>query len=146
MKHKDNHHMGRFAVDVEIVNNQDLGVAQRGHLELDKVRRKTIRGVVDSGAARLVLPQAVVKELGLPIKTKKVKVRYADGRKALRSEVDEVRLYLLGRDGVFSAVVEPKRATALIGAIVLEDLDFLVDCTKLCLVPRDPDYVVSEIE
>lgn len=44
------------------------------------------------------------------------------------------------------AVVEPKRDTALIGAIVLEDLDFLVACTKLCLVPRGPDYVASEIE
>ena len=34
----------------------------------------------------------------------------------------------------------------MIGAIVLEDLDFLVDCAKQCLVPRDPDYVVNEIE
>ncbi len=25
-----------------------------------------------------------------------------------------------------------------IGAIVLEDLDFVVDCTELCLMPRDP--------
>ena len=47
---------------------------------------------------------------------------------------------------MFSAVVEPKPDTAIIGAIVLNDLDFLVDCTKLFLVPRDPDYVVSEIE
>jgi hypothetical protein len=51
----------------------------------------------------------------------------------------------LGRDGVFTAVVEPKRRTALIGAIVLEDLDFLVDCTQQ-LVPRDPRFVVSEVE
>jgi hypothetical protein len=36
--------------------------------------------------------------------------------------------------------------TALIGAIVLEDLDLLVDCTKQKLYPRDPDFVVSEIE
>ena len=35
---------------------------------------------------------------------------------------------------------------ALIGAIVLEDLDLLVDCTNQRLVPRDPKYVVSEIE
>ncbi len=146
MQNKGNHQMGRFYVDVDLANNEDLVEARRGHLDPAKVRRTTIRGVVDSGAARLVLPQAVAKELGLPVKKKKIKVRYADGRRALRAEVDEVRLYLRGRDGVFSAVVEPKRDTALIGAIVLEDLDFLVDCTKLCLVPRDPDYVVSEIE
>jgi predicted aspartyl protease len=93
-----------------------------------------------------VLPEAVAKKLGLPVKKKKIKVRYADGRKGMRAEVDEVRLYLLDRDGVFSAVVEPKRETALIGAIVLEDLDLLVDCAHLRLVPRDPDFVVSEIE
>ena len=106
----------------------------------------TVRGVVDSGATRLVLPQAVAKKLGLPIKKKKIRVRYADGRRGLRSEVEEARVTILGRDGVFKALVEPKRDSALIGAIVLEDLDFLVDCAKSCLVPRDPDYIVSEIE
>jgi hypothetical protein len=60
--------------------------------------------------------------------------------------VQEVYVKLQGRDGVFTAIVEPKRRTALIGAIILEDLDFLVDCTKRRLVPRDPRYVVSEIE
>ena len=55
-------------------------------------------------------------------------------------------VFVQGRDGHFTAVVEPKRDTALIGAIVLEDLDFLADCTKGRLVPRDPDYIVSEIE
>jgi hypothetical protein len=94
----------------------------------------------------MVLPASVVKELGLPVRKTKTKVKYADGRRGLRREVEAARLALQGRDGVFTAIVEPKRDTALIGAIVLEDLDFLVDCKKLCLVPRDPDYVVSEIE
>jgi hypothetical protein len=58
----------------------------------------------------------------------------------------EVYLQLLGRDSVFTAIVEPNRRKALIGAIVLEDLDFLVDCTQQRLVPRDPRFIVSEIE
>ena len=56
------------------------------------------------------------------------------------------RLQIQGRDGVFSAIVEPGRSEALIGAIVLEDLDFLVDCAQQKLIPRDPTYIVSEIE
>jgi predicted aspartyl protease len=138
--------MGRFSVEFEIANNQDVNDAKRGHLDPAKIRRMKIQGVVDSGATRLVLPGAVAKELGLPVKKEKVKVRYADGRRGVRSEVEEIHLYLLGRDGVFKAIVEPKRDTALIGAIVLEDLDFVVDCIKGRLVPRDPDFVVSEIE
>jgi predicted aspartyl protease len=146
MNTKGNHHMGRIPVDVEISNNRDVENSLSGHLDAAKVRRKTIRAIVDSGATRLVLPLSLVKELGLPLKKNKIKVRYADGRKGLRSEVGAVLLRLQGREDVFSAVVEPKRDTALIGAIVLEDLDFLVDCTKLRLVPRDPDHIVSELE
>lgn len=73
-------------------------------------------------------------------------VRYADDRKAKRKLVSDVQLELLGRESVFSAVVEPRRTTALIGAIVLEELDFIVDCARQTLRPRDPDGIVSEIE
>jgi hypothetical protein len=47
---------------------------------------------------------------------------------------------------VFNAVVEPDRDSALIGAIVLEDLDFTIDCTRQTLAPRDPKQIISEIE
>jgi predicted aspartyl protease len=146
MKNHKGDPMGRFAVEFEVANNEDLVEAKRGHLDPAKVRRKMIRGVVDSGAAELVLPQSIAKELGFPVMSKKVKVKYADGRRGLRSEVDEIRLFLLGRNGVFSAIVEPARESALIGAIVLEQLDLLVDCKKGRLLPRDPDNKLSEIE
>jgi hypothetical protein len=35
---------------------------------------------------------------------------------------------------------------ALIGAIVLEDLDLLVDCTAKRVLPRDPRGAIYEIE
>ena len=75
----------------------------------------------------------------------KVKVSFADGRRGMRRQVGGVYVTLQGRAGIFIAIVEPKRDTALIGAIILEDLDFLVDCKNLRLVPRDPDYVLAEI-
>src|SRR5438128_893201 len=101
--------MGRITVDIEISNNRDVEMSLSGHLDAAKVRRTMIRGVVDPGATRLVLPLALVKELGLPVKSNKIKVRYADGRRALRSEVGAVFLRLQGREDVFSAIVEPKR-------------------------------------
>jgi predicted aspartyl protease len=137
--------VGRFAIEFEVANNKDLVAAQLGFLAPEKVRRLTIPGVVDSGATRLVLPQAVVKKLGLPT-SGSIRVRYADRREARRAKVKGVHVGILGRDGIFTAVVEPRRRSALIGAIVLEDLDFLVDCTSQRLVPRDPRFVVSEIE
>jgi predicted aspartyl protease len=137
--------MGRFAVEVELANNDDIVQMQHGHLEEAKVRRVKIKGIVDSGAARLVLPASVGKQLGLRV-TGQVKVRYADQRTGRRPEVEGVYLELLGRHSVFKAHLEPKRDTALIGAIVLEDLDLLVDCTKQKIYPRDPHFVISEAE
>ena len=137
--------VGRFSIEFEVTNYDDMVQAGAGLIKRGQVRRQTITGVVDPGATRLVLPQTVVKQLGLAT-TSKVKVRYADGRTGRRDAVRGVFVEIMGRDGVFTAIVEPKRKTALIGAIVLEDLDFLVDCTNQSLVPRDPNFVVSEIE
>jgi predicted aspartyl protease len=137
--------VGRFYVDFEVTNHRDSILAEEGRLEAQKVRRHKLRGLVDSDASRLVLPAAVVKKLGLPV-TKQVRVRYADRRTAIRDAVTGVQVELLGRSGVFTATVEPKRRTALIGAIVLEDLDFVIDPSGERLVPRDPKFVVSEIE
>jgi predicted aspartyl protease len=145
MKTRGANGVGRFSVEFEVANHVDVLDAQRGLLQPDKVRRLTIAGVVDSGATRLVLPAKVVKQLGLPSKGK-AQVRYANDQTATRDTVTDVEVRLQGREGVFTAVVEPKRRNALIGAIVLEDLDFLVDCTQQRLVPRDPRFVISEIE
>jgi hypothetical protein len=79
----------------------------RGLLPPDQVHRETIRSVVDSGAMKLVLPEAVVKRLGLPLGDK-VKVHEVDGRKAQRREANGLFLELLGRDGTFTAISEPK--------------------------------------
>jgi predicted aspartyl protease len=137
--------MGGFPVELEVANHRDLVMAENGVLDPAKVRRLTITGVVDTGATRLVLPQSVVKQWGLAA-TGKVKVRYADGRTATRQSVKDVDVQILGRSGNFTAVVEPNRRRALMGAIVLEDLDYLVDCSKQRLFPRDPRFVISEIE
>ncbi len=137
--------MGRFSVEFEVVNRVDVHLAERGYLPPEKIRRVKLQGVVDCVATRLVLPQRAVKLLGLE-PTGTIRVRYADNRRAVRPTVEDVQVELLGRRGTFTASVEPRRRTALIGAIVLEDLDFLVDPLQMRLVPRDPKTIVSEEE
>jgi len=145
MGRKGHNGMGRFNVEFQIANYGDLALAQRGLLPQDQVRRQTVSGVVDSGAAKLVLPEALVKQLGLPLGDK-IKVRYADGRRTQRRQAEGAYIEIMGRHGTFTAIVEPKRETALIGAIVLEDFDFLVDCQHQRLVPRNPEGPLFEIE
>lgn len=137
--------MGRFSVNVDLANNDDLARAKAGDIPPERVRRATVSGLVDSGAARLVLPQSVVEQLGVSL-SDTIKVRYADDRTADRPLATDVRLAYAGRSSVFDAVVEPRRSSALIGAIVLESLDLVVDCTGQKLVPRDPERMIAEIE
>jgi predicted aspartyl protease len=137
--------VGRFSVEFEVANNDDMVKARAGLIKPTDVRRATIEGLVDPGATRLVLPRSLIKQLGLPI-AERVRVQYADRRVGVRDTVRDVWLKLQGRSAIFDAIIEPKRKTALIGAIVLETLDFLVDPVAEKLLPRDPKFIVAEIE
>jgi len=137
--------VGRFAIEFDVANFADVANAREGIIQPEKVRRETISGVVDCGAVQLVLPLSVVKRLGLK-SSAKVRVRYADRRTAVRDLVEGVYVEILGRHGPFTAIVEPKRDSALLGATALEVLDFLVDNANERLVPRDPRYIISEVE
>jgi predicted aspartyl protease len=137
--------MGRFNMKLELANNSDINLAENGHLTSSEVRRYEVDGVVDTGSAHLVIPGTAMRVLGLD-EAFQARVRYADGHSEFRSIVKNVWLRLCDRDSVFSAVVEPNRDTALIGAIVLEELDLVVDCVTQSLHPRDPDRILTEIE
>ncbi|HRX85496.1 MAG TPA: retroviral-like aspartic protease family protein [Phycisphaerae bacterium] len=137
--------MGRFYVDVALANYDDCVAVRQGTLAPEAVRRMTVSGMVDTGATRLVLPEHVVEQLGLQ-RSDRVKVRYADGRTVERNMATSIHLTYAGRTSLMSAVVEPGRDSALIGAIVLEELDLIVDCTTQTLVPRDPEHIIAEIE
>ena len=56
--------MGRFSVEVELTNEDDVTLAKRGHISSEEVRHVRLRGVVDSGAIRLVIPARVATQLG----------------------------------------------------------------------------------
>ena len=136
--------MGRVIVTFEVMNQSDLILAEAGHLTPDKIRRVSMQGVIDTGAD-LVLPKGVVDLLGLPV-SGKATVHYGDRSTQRRDIVDYAHVQLLGRGSVFNAIVEPNRTDALIGAVVLETLDLIVDCKKNQLIPRDPNGIISEVE
>lgn len=107
--------VGRFLVDIVVSNYIDVNDMNQGKLRPDQVRREIVPAVVDTGAVKLSLPQAVVERLGLSVGTGHVAVRYADGRRDTREITGAVYIEVLGRGDVFSAVIEPDRTTALLG-------------------------------
>jgi len=137
--------MGRVVGKIELVNHVDAILAQTGALPSEKIRRVEIEAIVDTGASHLVISQAVADALGVPV-IGQTSVRYADHHRASKNIVSDVEVHVLSRNGVFKAIVEPNREDVLLGAIVLEDMDFIVDCRTQTLVPRDPNGTLAIIE
>jgi predicted aspartyl protease len=137
--------MGRFTMKVDLANSDDLVRARAGHIPEEDVRRVEIEAWADRGATRLVLPQWAVDQLGVPV-VGKTKATLADHSTIERDVVRYVWLKLLGREGVFTAIVEPNRTDGMLGAIVLEDLDMIPDCVTGTCYPRDPKQIITVIE
>jgi predicted aspartyl protease len=76
----------------------------------------------------------------------KTKVKYADGRIEEKEVAFGLRIELLGRNTECRAIIEKEGAKPLIGQIVLEDTDLLVDCKtgKLIPNPASPDMPLLE--
>ena len=127
--------MGEVKVSVELENYGDRELVNRGFPCKDGVRSQRVDAVVDSGAVMLVLPQDLVEALGLRILRKAI-VTYADERKEERDVAGVVSVRVAGRDVETSCVVGPPGSEPLLGQIVLEEADLLIDCANQRLITR----------
>ncbi len=101
---------------------------------------------VDTGATFLVIPGFVAKDLEFPvIRTQTVK--YANEDLADREVVYGVELEICNRKGVFEAIVEPDKTYALLGAVVMETLDLIVEPRELRVYPNPRSKLpMAEVE
>ena len=81
---------------------------------------------VDCGATLLVLPGEIVREFNFPV-IRRQNVKSADKRVEERDIVGAVEVEVCGRMGWFEAVVEPLKKYALLGAVVMESLDLIIE-------------------
>ena len=105
-----------------------------------------IDAVIDTGATMLVLPLNTVKKLGLR-KMRSVEVRYANNKTEVKPIYGVVTVEIKGRAGEFDVLAEAKDSQALIGQIVLEQLDLVVDPKKKIVAPNpmSPNMPMVEI-
>jgi clan AA aspartic protease len=113
---------------------------------LDKTKTIEIEAIVDTGATMLALPVDMVNKLGLE-KIEEVKVKYANGYVETKRIYGAVRLELKGRVGIFDVLAENEDSQPLIGQIVLERLDLVIEPSmrKIIPNPRSPEMPMVEI-
>ena len=127
--------MGEIVASMELENAVDRGNANDGLRDESAVRRATVNGVADTGAAMLVLPEDVVGRLGLQTQ-RKVVVTYADERKEIRAVAGPLRVEIANRFMTADCIIGPPLSEPLIGQIILEGLDLVADCANQTLAPR----------
>ena len=129
--------MGKVVIKALLSNNQDLTRLADGRIVVDQVRQQEWELIVDTGARAVGLPLSIIEQLGLPA-TRKVTVTLSDGSRQERQLYGELRIQVGDRDDVFSCVAKPEGAPLLLGQLVLEALDLLVDCGQQRLISKLP--------
>ncbi len=125
--------MGTVFEEITLKNDGDVSNARRGLIKESEVRQTTVQVVVDTGAATLVINEAVQKTLGLRIDREK-ESRLANGEWVFCKVAETVRVCWKDRSMTCEPWVLPGADLILLGAIPLEDMDLMVDPKNLRLV------------
>jgi predicted aspartyl protease len=127
--------MGQVRTKAILINNRDITRLEDQTISVDRVRQSEQEMIVDTGARAIGLPLSVIEQLGLP-KTREVLVTLSDGSKQRRQMYGELRVQIGDRDSVFDCIAKPEGAPLLLGQLVLETLDLVVDCGRQQLIPN----------
>jgi len=105
-----------------------------------------VEAVVDTGATMVVLPKDIVEALELR-KVREVKVRYANNKVETKPIYGVVTIELKGRSANLDVLVEEKGSQPLIGQVLLELLDLVIEpkTRKLIPNPASPEMPMMEI-
>jgi len=138
--------MGKVTAKVRLWSMEQQLEYVKGIRRASEIQVLEEEGLVDTGATSLVIPQEVAQKLHLPYYEQETMVTYADGRKASKKVAYGIVLEILGRQGVFDAIVEPD-GKILLGQIVLEWLDLYPNPKEGILQPRpeSPDAPLIEL-
>ena len=113
--------------------------------EINNTPELELDSLIDSGAVISMLPKEAIEKLKL-MKGEKLLVELAN------SQVDELQSYkgliieIQGRSSIFDCVEGPAGCEVLIGILVLERLDFLIDPLKQKLVYRSGSQVLPRLK
>ena len=137
--------MGAVRVKVKLTNAIDEAMVSRGILAPHLLRECETEALVDTGALTLVIPPQIVEQLGLRVRSSQV-ARYANGYEETIGVTEPVLIECEGRQTADEGLVVGDEV--MLGQVILEKLDLLVDCRNQRLVPnpQNPNYRVAVIK
>lgn len=126
--------MSEIVVDVELQNAIDRALARKGNLEETRIRRATVRAVVDTDTLMLGLPEPVVARLGIDVLGSET-FTFADGRRGELPVAGPLTVRIGDRWTFARCIVTPPDTDASIGQLVMREFDLVADCRSRTLGP-----------
>ncbi len=130
----EKNYMGKTIEKVTVKNFGDILDHSKGVIKEDGIRTVEIEAVVDTGAAYLCLPPAIIEKLGLFYSHARG-VNTANG-KVKRRIFHGAVIVIQGRDIQMQVMENDATTPALIGYLVLEAMDFVVDPKSQKILPN----------
>ncbi len=118
---------------IVVFNEWDEVLEKRGFTS--EVRKVEVEGLVDTGTVMMLIPQDMKEHLGIEDKGKVIAV-LADERRIELLKAGTVRVEIAGRSFSTDCLVGPPGCEVLIGHLILEALDLVLDLVKGKMLPR----------
>jgi len=131
---RENKVVGRTTENVLLKNFGDIYMVERKALAESGVRSIEVEAIVDTGATYLCLPPSVIEELGL-IYSHTMQIITANGS-VQRRIFSGAQIRIRDRHTEMPVMENEPATPPLIGYMVLEALDFLVDPKSQALIPN----------
>ena len=137
--------MGAVRVSIKLKNAVDEELVSRALLAPRLLREVEFTGLVDTGAVSLVIPQDIVTQLGLRILHQRV-AEFVNGEQQTIGVTGAIIVECENRATTDEALVVGNEV--LIGQVILEKLDLVVDCKNQKLIPNpaNTNYPVAMIK
>jgi clan AA aspartic protease len=119
--------------NIVIFNEWDEVLKKRGIIS--EVRKVEVEALVDTGAVMMLMPQDIKEHLGLEEKGKVIVV-LADERRIELPKAGTVRIEIAGRSFSTDCLIGPPGCEVLVGHLILEALDLVLDLARGKVIPR----------
>ena len=136
--------MGLVYAEITLKNAGDRILAQRGIMKDSEVRQVAVTAMVDTGAATIVINEALRQQLGLTLEDT-YRGRLADGSAHTYAYAEAVEIIWKNRKSLMRPIVVPNATEVLLGALPLEEMDLIISPAKQELVGAHGDEPLHRV-
>jgi clan AA aspartic protease len=133
--------MGLLRTTIELVNTYDFLQHRKKKISAQEIKRVKVNALVDSGAIMLAINENVRTQLDLDTLERRT-ATLADGSVMDVDVVGPVDIRFENRQCTTRALVLPRNAECLLGAIPIKDMDLVIDLNEQKLVVH-PDHSIK---